>query len=172
MGGQHPRVTQVDDEKVRALHAQGLGRNEIARQIGRGPRTVTRIAERLGLEFDRTATAVATEARVIDSRARRAALLSSLYDIAEDDVAYLKQSDPYDLVEVSAGKAVRYTAQRLPAQDRRGLITGISTAITAAGKLEALEGDPGNEHGRSLLLDLADGFRRLAGAPEDDTGED
>ncbi|MFF9844626.1 helix-turn-helix domain-containing protein [Streptomyces sp. NPDC013740] len=171
MGGQHPRVTEADEAKVRELHAQGLGRNQIAQEIGRGPRTVSRIAERLGLQFDRTATAVATEARKADAAARRVAIAEGLYAVAQDELDYLRRPGPYSLVEVSAGKAVRYEVERLPAQDRRALMNNASTGVTTAAKLEALEADPAAEQGRSMLLSLADGIRRLAGAPEDDDGE-
>lgn len=165
-------VTAADEQQVRDLHAQGYGRNAIARELGRSPRTVSVIAQKLGLTFDRTATAVATEARVIDGRARRADLVARLYAVALDDLDHLQAAGPHELVEVSAGQAVRYTVARLPALERRALITGISTAITAAAKLEALESDPAAEQGRSMLLNLADGIRRLAGAPpEDDDGE-
>lgn len=170
MGGQHPRVTAEDEQRVRELHAQGLGRNAIAREIGRGPRTVSVIADRLNLTFDRTHTAVATEARKTDAKARRTAIIEALYDVVEDDLAYL-QDDTYDLVEVSMGAPVRYDVNRLPAQDRKALITSISTATTALAKLEALEGDPANGEARSMLLDLSNALRAAAGAPEDDDGE-
>ncbi|MER7047742.1 helix-turn-helix domain-containing protein [Streptomyces jumonjinensis] len=165
-------VTDEDRAAVRTLHAQGLGRNEIARQLGRGQRTVSRIAEDLGLTFDRTATAVATQARVSDAKARRAAIISGLYDVAEADLDYLRRAGPYELVEVSAGKAVAFRVGRLPAIDRRALLTGISTAITAATRLETVDGDPGTDAARSMLTSLADGIRRLADAHEEDTAEE
>lgn len=115
-------------------------------------------------------TAVATEARVIDSKARRVAIIAGLYDVAEDDLPYLKD-DTYDLVQVSMGAPVRYETSRLPAQDRKALITAVSTATTSAARLEALEGDPGTEAARSMLVGLADGIRKLADAQEDTAGE-
>lgn len=76
-------VTDADHQAVRELHAQGLGRNEIARRLGRSGQTVSKIAASLGLDFDREAARVATEARVIDARARRAELAFKLLDDAE-----------------------------------------------------------------------------------------
>ncbi|MGW0550549.1 helix-turn-helix domain-containing protein [Streptomyces altiplanensis] len=164
-------VTDQTRADVRRLHSEGLGRNEIARELDRSPRTISVIAEKLGLDFDRTATAVATQARVTDSKARRAAIVAGLYDIAEDEIAYLKKVGGYRLVEVSVGAPVEYTVGRLPAQDRKALITGISTATSSAARLEALDGDPGTDAARSMLTSLADGIRRLADAQEDDAGE-
>ncbi|MET9954224.1 helix-turn-helix domain-containing protein [Streptomyces sp. NPDC006339] len=167
----NPRVTEDERAEIRRLHAEGHGRNEIARRINRGGRVVSEVAQELGLSFDRTATAIATEAKVIDARARRANIVAQLYDVIEADLTYLKKPDAYGLVEVSAGQAVHFAAERLPAQDRRALISGISTAITAASRLEALEGDPGVAGATSLLMNLSDAFRQAAGPVEDDTGE-
>lgn len=170
--GHNPRVTDEERAEIRRLHAEGHGRNEIGRLIGRSQRTISEQAAKMGLLFDRSATAVATEAKVIDARARRAKILEGLYEVAEAELDYLRQNGHYDLVEVSAGKAVRFNADRLPAQDRRALITGISTAMTAASRLEALEGDPGVAGAASLLTSLGKAFLEAAGPPEDDTGED
>ncbi|MEV8353184.1 helix-turn-helix domain-containing protein [Streptomyces niveus] len=164
-------ITDEDRKHVRDLHAEGLGRNAIATRIDRSPRTVSYLAEEMGLAFDRTATAVATEARVIDSKARRAAIIEGLYDVAEDDLAYLRQKAPVELVEVSMGAPVRYNAPRLPAQDRKALVTAVSSATTAAARLEALDGDPETNNARSVLGAIADGIRKLADAQEDDVGE-
>ena len=165
------RVTDKDRADIRALHAQGLGRNAIATRIGRSPRTVSYLAAAMNLSFDRTATAVATAARVTDAKARRAAIIEGLYDVAEDDLAYLRQKDPVELVEVSMGAPVRYNAPRLPAQDRKALVTAVSSATTAAARLEALDGDPETDSARSVLGALADGIRKLADAQGDDVGE-
>ncbi|NJP74564.1 helix-turn-helix domain-containing protein [Streptomyces sp. C1-2] len=169
----HPRITDHDREQVRLLHAEGHSRNEIARRIGRGGRTVTRIAAELGLDFDRARTAAATEAKMIDAKARRAAIIQGLYSVAEDELAYLRQDDEYQLVEVSLGKPVKYTVDRLPAQDRKALVSSISTATSAAARLEALDGDPGVDAARSMLGSLAEGLNKLAGLDggEDDSGE-
>lgn len=154
----HPRITDHDREQVRLLHAEGHSRNEIARRIGRGGRTVTRIAAELGLDFDRARTAAATEAKMIDAKARRAAIIEGLYDVAEDELAYLKQDEEYRLVEVSLGKPVKYAVARLPAQDRKALVSSISTATTAAARLEALDTNNGVDDGVSMLGKLVSGL--------------
>ncbi|MGW6455018.1 helix-turn-helix domain-containing protein [Streptomyces sp. NPDC055078] len=169
---QHTRpVTDADRDAIRRLHADGLGRNAIARELKRSPRTISVLAEELGLSFDRTATAVATQARVIDGKARRAAILAGLYDVAEDDLAYLKQRGPYTLVEVSSGTAVTYTVDRLPALDRRALITSVSTAVTAVGKLEALDTNNGVDDATSMLGQLAAGLTAAYHAMTEGAGD-
>ncbi|GGV42565.1 helix-turn-helix domain-containing protein [Streptomyces spectabilis] len=67
-------VTDADREAVRRLHADGKGRNEIARELRRSGRTISALADELGISFDRAAEVrAATEVRqadLADPRAR------------------------------------------------------------------------------------------------------
>lgn len=157
--------------ELKRLHGLGLGRNAIAVEMGRSTRGVTVHAERLGLTFDRTKTAAATEAKKIDAKARRAAIISQLYDLAEDDLAYLKPGQQYELTEVSSGSAVNYTPKRLPAQDRRALVQSIGSALTAATRLEALDTNNGVDEGVSLLGQLATGLTAAYQAMNEGAGD-
>lgn len=163
-------VTDETRAEVRRLHAEGLGRNEIARQLERSPRTVSVLAQEMGLDFDRTHTAVATEARKLDARNRRLNLIERYHAQAEKILNRLDRSN-HRVREVSFGKVVSYEVEELPAQDVRNLMQAVATATTQAAKLEALDGDPAADAARSMLTNLADGIRRLAGPAEDDTGE-
>jgi transposase len=71
-------------EEIRALHAQGVPRNEIARRLGIGTRTVSVYATRLGLTFDNAEmTEVATRVRKAQLAARRMDLAEALQEDAE-----------------------------------------------------------------------------------------
>ncbi|MDT0409939.1 MULTISPECIES: helix-turn-helix domain-containing protein [Streptomyces] len=167
------RITDEDRSAVRALHAEGLGRNEIARRIGRGSRTVSVLAAELGLSFDRTHTAIATEARVIDAKARRAALVQRAYTRAEKIYDRLEaDAGPvgYDFTATSVNGIETKNLNHVPAQDERALALAAGAHLAQAAKLEALDGDPGLDAARSMLGGLAEGLRRIAEAPED-TGE-
>lgn len=163
-------VTEETRADVRRLHAQGLGRNAIARELARSPRTVSVICEEAGLTFDRTATAVATQAAAVDARARRLQLIERYHQQIERILDRLDRQT-HEVREVSFGKVVSYSVDDLPAQDVRNLMMAIVSANAQAAKLEALDGDPAADAARSMLTNLADGIRRLAGAPEADTGE-
>lgn len=78
-----PPVTDTDRQRVRDLHAQGLARNAIAARIGRSRATVSKIASEEGLSFDRSATAEATRAKVVDAKQRRANLAEAALDDAD-----------------------------------------------------------------------------------------
>lgn len=82
----HRPVDDEDRNQIVRLHAQGLSRNAIARAIGRSGRTVSRIAAELDppLTFERgEQVQAATQAKVIDAKARRAQLALDLLDDAE-----------------------------------------------------------------------------------------
>ncbi|MFJ6935701.1 helix-turn-helix domain-containing protein [Streptomyces sp. NPDC101132] len=150
-------VTDQTKADVRRLHAEGLSRNAIARQLERSPRTVSVICEELGLSFDRTATAAATQAAAVDARARRTQIMERLYDQAEKILARLERQD-HRVREVSFGKVVTYQVEELPAQDVRNLMVAVSTATTQAAKLEALNSDNGVADAKSMLGQLAAGL--------------
>lgn len=75
--------TQQDDDTLTALNADGISLTECARRMERSKGPVSRASQRLGLTWDRTRTAVATQAAVTDAKARRAALQLSLLGDAE-----------------------------------------------------------------------------------------
>jgi hypothetical protein len=75
--------TDADDRTLAALHGEGLGLNEIAKKMGRANASVSRYAARAGLSFDRTATAKATNAAVVDAKARQVRLEHDLMSDVE-----------------------------------------------------------------------------------------
>lgn len=75
---------ESEDTQLRALHGQGLPARQIAIQMEWGVSSVSRRASRLGLAFDRSTTAAATQAAKQDAKARQAALeLDLLGDIEQ-----------------------------------------------------------------------------------------
>ncbi|NUT31540.1 MAG: helix-turn-helix domain-containing protein [Hamadaea sp.] len=139
-------VTQADHDAVKELHAQGFGRNEIARRIDRGERTVSRIAEKLGLSFVRSEqTKAATEAKKVDAKARRAALAIALLEDAE---RLRKQLWEPATVFNFGGKENTYEERELPEptfSDKRNIMQAIGTAVDRAVKLDEYDraGDNG-----------------------------
>lgn len=154
-------LTPEERQQIRDLHAQGLGCNAIARQLGRDRSTISRAAADMGLSFDRAQTRAATQARREDNAARRTRIIADLYDVIEDDIAQLKATG-HHLAEVSMGKVVRYEVDRLPAQDRKALLTGISSAATTAVRLEQVDANSGASEARSMLSAIADALEVAA----------
>lgn len=165
-------VTDEDRERVRELHALGLGRNEIAREMNRGTRTVSVIAAALNLTFDRTRTEEATRARMADLAEKRAILAEALTD---DALRLTQQMWQPTVIYNFGGKDNTYASRDVPeppAADKRQLMTAAGVALDRSLRLVPVVDDAATDAARSMLGSLAEGIRRLAEAPgEDTTGE-
>lgn len=167
--GKRP-VTDETRQQVRQLHAEGHGRNEIARRLERSPRTISVLCDEMGLDFDRTATAVATEARKVDAKARRVALVDRYYAQAHRQLDRLDRSE-HVVKEASFGKVLTYTIPEPTAQDVRALMQAAATASAQAAKLEALDADGGAEEAKSVLGQLASGLTAAYQAMNEGDGD-
>jgi hypothetical protein len=171
VGANRP-LTDADREQVRRLHAEGKTRNDIAREIGRSPSTVSKIAAALDLTFDREATAAATAARSADLAARRTAFAATLHDSAETLHAQLFAPCT---VGAFGGKDNVWSQKRLDRPlfaDQRQIMSSVSIALDKSLKLVP----PRDEHGAadavSMLDQLAAGIRAIAAASEQQEGAD
>ncbi|CAL9503245.1 hypothetical protein SUDANB126_03484 [Streptomyces sp. enrichment culture] len=154
----HRPVTEEDYRLVRDLHAQGLGRNEIARRIGRGPRTVSVIAAELGLTFDTSMTEDATRARVAHLAERRAMLAEALQDDAERLTEQLWQRTT---VFAFGGKDNVFRSKEVtepPAADKKALMTAAGIALEKSLRLVPPADDTGADAARSLVGQLLSGL--------------
>ena len=152
-------ATDADRDAVRALHAEGLSRNDIARKLGRSGRTISRIAAELGLTFERgPQVRAATEARKADARSRRAALAVALLDDAERLRGQLWQ--PAKVFNFG-GKENTYNETTLNEPtfaDKRNIMQAIGTAVDKSVKLDEYDADPGIDAAKSMLGALAAGL--------------
>src|SRR5688500_4473334 len=69
-GPSRKRLTDEERDQIADAIRAGGNRNEIARAFGRSAGTVTKIARDNGLEFDRSLTKEATEAKATDNAHR------------------------------------------------------------------------------------------------------
>ncbi|GLH97358.1 helix-turn-helix domain-containing protein [Phytohabitans aurantiacus] len=160
MASSNRRPVNEDDERLVAeLHAEGLSRNEIARRIHRSGRTVSRIADKLNLSFERgDQVREATQARKADARAKRAALAVSLLDDAE---RLRQQLFAACMVYNFGGKDNTFEQALInePSfRDKRDLMGAIGTAIDKAVRLDEYDADPGIDAAKSMLGALAAGL--------------
>ncbi|MEU2120013.1 helix-turn-helix domain-containing protein [Streptomyces sp. NPDC016459] len=151
-------ITEKDRKQVRALHAEGLSRNAIARKLSRSPSTVSSIATELGLSFDRAAEVVAaTNVRKADLAARRAAMAETLQDVAEREIG--KMTQPHLYFEWG-GKDHDYDERWQPEPtpaDRRTMMATASAALDRSLKLVPPK-DDGAAESRSVIGDLMAGL--------------
>ncbi|MEU4171007.1 helix-turn-helix domain-containing protein [Streptomyces sp. NPDC026665] len=141
MGSSNP-VTDEERERVRELHAEGKGRNEIAEILGRGGRTISSIAKSLGLSFSRAAEVrQATEIRTADLADRRAALAQRLQDVAERELEKVNKPHLYwDWGGKEHDYDERWHDEPTPG-DKRALMGVVATAIDRSLKLAPPEQD-------------------------------
>jgi hypothetical protein len=168
-------VTDADYEQVRTLHAQGLGRNDIAREMGRSGQVISRLAAEMGLSFARAGeVAAATEVRRADLAARRILLAEQLQSDAENLRAQMWQPT---IVYAFGGKDNTYEQHLLdqaPAADKKALMATAGMALDRSLKLEPIRDDSGADAARSMLgqlmTGLAEVYREQQEAPPADEG--
>lgn len=159
MGKARP-VTDKDRQRVRELHAEGKGRNEIATELGRSGRTISTIAKDLGLSFARAAEVrQATEIRQADLADRRAALAQRLQDVAERELE--KVNAPHTYFDWG-GKDHDFDTYEAPEpipSDKRALLGVVATAVDRSLKLVPPKDEDSNGEVGSLLTNLFDKLR-------------
>ncbi|CAL9456731.1 hypothetical protein SUDANB15_02535 [Streptomyces sp. enrichment culture] len=142
--------------RLRQLHADGHGRNEIARRLDRSVGVVTNCARRLGLDFDRSATRAAVEARQIDLADRRQRLTELYMEAAE--LAAVRSMGQYRIETFdNRGEFVAQLVDLPPARETKDLLQASKAASDAAERLLAVDvGDQGRENAKGLLRTLGE----------------
>ncbi|WP_051338595.1 response regulator transcription factor [Streptomyces flavidovirens] len=151
-------VTEEELETLRRLHAEGHGRNEIARRMNRGLRTISVHAARMNLSFDRTATEEATRARKADLEEKRTILADALVD---DALRLSAQVWEPSVVYSFGGKENTYNERPVdepPASDKRQLMTAATAAAAQSLRLVPPTDDGGAEQARSMVGQLMSGL--------------
>ncbi|MEU5838786.1 hypothetical protein ABZ820_34695 [Streptomyces diacarni] len=152
-------VEDAERARVRELHARGLGRNAIAREIERGTRTVSLIAADLGLSFNRTATEEATRARSADLAELRTQLA---HDLTLDALRLTQQMWEPAVVYNFGGKDNTYAERSVnepPAGDKRALMAAAGAALDRSLRLVPPDPGDGAAEARSMLGQLAAGLQ-------------
>ncbi|MFG2380572.1 hypothetical protein [Streptomyces avermitilis] len=162
--------SEADEETLRQLHADGVSRNEIARQMGWSVGTITSHSQRLGLDFDRSVTRAAVEARQVDLKDRRQRIQEQLLDLAETAIG--RAQNRYLVHGFShTGESVAEWLSEPPAKETKDLTLAASSALGTALKLaQADAGDEGRENAQGLLRGLGDAMTAAADALAQDMG--
>lgn len=155
-----PEERQRLEEQIRALHAADVPRNEIARQLGIGTRTVSVYATRLGLTFaNAELTEVATRVRKAQLAARRMDLAEALQEDAE---RLTEQMWEPAKIYSFGGKDNTYEDRDVdepPADAKKALMGAAGMAIDRSLKLVPSEETAAEDEARSMLGQLAVGLK-------------
>lgn len=153
-------LTPDELDRIKAGHAAGKSCNAIARELGRSPSSVSKYARDLGLSWADKRPQAATAAKQADNRARRAALVSRLYDRAERIMDRL-EAPHFKLVGMDkSGNAVTtlIDPDAIPGTEERALTGMAVNTLVAAARLEAVDAaHTGQGEARGILgaLDTA-----------------
>lgn len=165
-------ITAKDRERVRRLHAEGKTRNQIAREIGRSGSTVSKIAEALGLTFERGAEVLAaTEARQADLAALRAGLA---LDLTRDAMRLREQLWQPARVFAFGGKDNEYAEEwhpEPPPADKRALLGAAGMAIDRSLKLAPIDSGGDADQVRSMLGSLGEAIATAFRDDDQDQGD-
>lgn len=158
-------------DRIRELHAEGCGRNEIAREIGRAPVMVSRTAEQLGLTFDRAKIQAAAKARHADIEERRSLLAERFVTIAEDCLDRIYQPT---IVYSFGGKDNTYEEHEFdeaPVTERVKLLTSAAIAVDKSLKLAPAEESTGLDAAKSMLGSLGEALTAFSRAEDEREAE-
>lgn len=161
-------LTDEEIEHIRELHEQGRSRNEIARELGRSPGTITNHCNRLGLSFDRTPVIAANRARRADAETRRRELTENLLDDAER-VRQLIFSE-YTQIQYIGPNAIRRedVLGLPPAKDMHDYARTFNILATQHAKLAAMDDDGGLTGALQSLNGLGAALQAAFGGDSDD----
>lgn len=129
--------TDEEDQAIRDGHAAGKSLTATAKGMGVAKAVVSRRAAVLGLDWDRTRTAVATHARGIDAKARRADL--QLRALARAEALYARLEAPTftAIMRAAYGEEVLRELDHVPAREERDIAATIRTHLDASLRLDA-----------------------------------
>ncbi|MHC3450771.1 hypothetical protein [Streptomyces prasinus] len=159
-----PRGVMAEErwDELRELHAEGLGRNVIARRMGINTSVISRTAEYLKLTFDRSKIQAAAEARKADVEERRSLLASQLLDIAEDSLKRIYRPTTVYSFGGAKNEYNDHTFDEAPVAERVKLMTAAAIAVDKSLKLVPPGESSGSDDAKSMLGKLAEGIAALA----------
>ena len=133
--------SDADDQALRDLHASGMSLHAIAKEMGRGKATIHRKAADAGLDFDRTQTAKAAEAKKVDAADRRVTLELLYLEKATDILAQLTEPAILTFFDIKTGKVVEHEVAKPQFADQRNIAQASATMANAANRLRDLTFD-------------------------------
>lgn len=155
-------ITAEIRAEILRLCAEGLGRNEIARQLGVSQNSVSVAAAKAGHSFNREKTAEATRVRAVDAKARRAELLDNQLLILS--YAQRRILDTFEgrakwktLAKASFGAEETKHLNYIPPRDLKDTQASLSAGMTVVNRLEAGL-NPAAEEAGSILDKIAGTF--------------
>lgn len=162
-------LTTAERAKIRKLHGEGKGRNDIAKALKRSGDTISKAAADMGLSFSRgPEVAAATEAKVADARLRRAELVLGMI---EDAHKLRGQLFAPTVAFNIGGKDNVYTEQAIPEPtfgDKRAITQAMGNLVNTMIRIEEHDSGSGLPQAVSLLERIFTGLTSKWGNGDDE----
>lgn len=151
-----------EDALLRQLIPQGVSQSEIARQLDRTRGSVANRAAKLGIKSDRMQTVAATQAKVIDAKARRAALELTLLEDAEKLRSQIWQQHTYFDWGGKDHSFDQHTVDEPTPADKQRLMQAATLAVDRSLRIAAHDADTGVAEAVGALDQIADALTEVA----------
>lgn len=155
-------LTNAKRDEILNLHAQQLSRNEIARQAGVSPSSVSRICAAAGVTFDRSKTKDATRAKQVDLTEARLNLAYRLNTVANDMLDMIDK--PFKVFNFggSNNTFAEATLDKAPVEARRTIVVASAVVFDKISRI--VEKDNGGLENTVGVLDVLAGNLTAAAA--------
>ncbi|MBZ6290412.1 hypothetical protein KVH30_02340 [Streptomyces olivaceus] len=159
-----PKDIMTEDKwpKLRELHALGMGRNEISREMGITNSVISRTAAHIGLSFDRSKIRAAMDARKADLDERLSLIAEEFMAVAEDSLRRIHQPTTVYSFGGKDNVYEEHTFPEAPVAERVKLTTAAAIAVDKVKKLIPDGDNSGADDAKSMLGKLAQGIAELA----------
>jgi hypothetical protein len=169
-----PRGVMSEEKwpELQRLHALGMGRNEISREMGIEASCISRTAAHLDLTFDRSKILAAAEARAADIAERQSLIAERFMDVAEDSLERLYRETT---VFSFGGKDNEYndhTFPEAPIAERQKLVLAAAIAVDKVLKLVPPQEASGLDSAKSMLGSLGEALTRYSREQDDSEGDE
>jgi hypothetical protein len=171
-----PRLVEPETvARILSMHAEGMGRNQIAKELGLAWSTVTKHVREAGLSFDTSQTELAVRARTLDLAVARAELgkmmLAAATDLLEQIDAPAVMTHYQPAGEHTEGEWVEHVIDQPTFSDQQRIMTMAAIAFDKGTK--ALEKNSAGVEGAVGLLDIfGDSLKAAADALRPEPVED
>lgn len=166
-------VTDAERQWIKELHAQGLGRNEIARRVDRAWSVTSRICREEGLTFDRASVKEANVAMRADMEQMRLKLAYAMLDKAQELIESL---DDEFVAFNFGGKDNTFESEVLagpPPDAIRNIMTSAAIAAQRSMELTKFDADrEDTEDTASVFSEVVAGIRKMAAVLDGETPMD
>lgn len=148
--------TEDDAATLARMHGEGASLTSIAKELGRNAGTVSKKAKAAGLSFDRAPVKAANEARAVDARARRQAIVANQMLIHEKLQAQTLAPEWQAILRGEGGREYVTELDHVPARDAKDMLSALNSSSTIIARLDDQQTD--HDDAKSVISDLVQGL--------------